>query len=369
MARTSNKGLKVLITIIFIICTLLLITYALLQGKKGGGGRSMRNRAPSGDTVFSVRTLKAQNSVLHDYVSTNGEVEAQSSIEVFPDMGGKVRNVYVSLGSPVKKGSVIARVDPSEPGTQYALSPVYAPISGSIVSTPLKEGTTVSTNSVITIIGDVESLQITANVPERYVALLKTGLSADISLEAYPGVVFKATVSRVSPVVDAASRTKEIILNFDKKDSRINAGMFAKVTLFTRDFTGAVVMPSDSVVTKDSKNYAYVVTRDNTVEQREIVLGEKVDGMVQILKGVSEGERIVVEGQTSLSDGAKIRDISENIERDEQEIADKKSDEEERPAPDEKESADVSKDNAEKMAKSTKSKKRSWGGVSSTGQR
>ena len=374
MEKKIAVNKKVIVVCIFLVLVVALLFLAKSQGNKGGGGMGRMPRGNSGKTTFSVKTMKAEISVLHDYVATNGEVEAQSSIEVFPDMGGKIRNVYVNLGSPVRKGSVIARVDPSEPGTQYALSPVYAPISGSIVSTPLKEGTTVSTNSAITIIGDVDSLQITANIPERYVALLKTGLSADIALEAYPDVVFKATVSRVSPVVDAASRTKEIILNFDKKDSRINAGMFAKVTLFTRDFTDAVIMPSDSVVTKDGKQYAYVVTNGEIAEQREITLGQSVDGMVQVLKGIKEGERIVTEGQTSLSDGVPILDITNGVvaqsgdrgavnggEREGKARDDATKGGEQLPPP----PAEEKKDNAQ----STTTNRSSWGGMSSTGQR
>ena len=387
----GKKRTKALALLVILVVTVAMVIVARVQSKNGGGKPKMRGGSAV-QTVFSVKTMTAEKTVLHDYVATNGEVEAQSSIEVFPDMGGKIRSVNVSLGSPVKKGAVIARVDPSEPGTQYALSPVYAPISGSIVSTPLKEGTTVSTNSAITIIGDVDRLQITANIPERYVALLKTGLSADISLEAYPGVVFKATISRVSPVVDATSRTKEIIMTFDKKDSRINAGMFAKVILYTRDFTGEVVMPSDSVVTKDSKQYAFVVNSNGIAEQREVVLGESVDGMIQVLSGIKEGEKIVVAGQTSLSDGAQVRDITDGVPqnavvsqktREAEHIAEtskQKSEEKgELEQPPKNPVADITPPAEEKIAETSEkkqdipaaasSRKRSWGGVSSTGER
>lgn len=356
---------KKVYVVVFIVTVIGLALIGLARYQASNKGNKMAGygarKGNSGDTVFSVKTKKAEIEVLHDYVATNGEVEAQSSIEVFPDMGGKIRSVNVSLGSPVRKGDVIARVDPSEPGAQYALSPVYAPITGSIVSTPLKEGTTVSTGSAITIIGDIDRLQITANVPERYVALLKTGLTADISLEAYPGIVFKATVSRVSPVVDATSRTKEIILNFDKKDSRINAGMFAKVILYTRDFTDAIVMPSDSLVTKDDKNYAYVVLNDNTVEQREVVLGHSVDGNIQILAGINEGEKIVVEGQTSLSDGAMIRDITNGVSQ----LSQPETNNIEKPVTTEKAPVKTNEN-----AKNTSSRNSgNWGGMSSTGSR
>ncbi|MGI5055659.1 efflux RND transporter periplasmic adaptor subunit [Treponema socranskii] len=273
---------------------------------------AMRGRAPS-QTVSSVRTQVAEVVTLHDYINTNGDIEAVNSVTVYPDIGGKIVSTNVTLGSPVRRGDVIARVDPSEPGSSYTLSPVLAPINGSIIKTPLKVGTKVTTSSAVTTIGDIASLQITAKIPERYVASLRTGLKAEISLEAYPDAVFAATVTHVSPVLDVNARTKEIVLTFDENDMRINAGMFGKVKLYTLDYEGAVALPSDAVVTKGDKPYLYVVKSDDTVEQREITLGQSVDGTVQVLSGIEAGERVVVEGGQVLSNGAKVRDISSTV--------------------------------------------------------
>ena len=274
---------------------------------KGGG----RGRGGAGNTIFTVRSAEAVKKTVNDYVITNGEVESQSAVEVFPSMGGKVQQINVLLGSQVKKGDVIAKIDPSEPGTKYALSPVEAPISGSIVSTPLKVGTKVTTNSAVTMIGDIDNLQISASVPERYVSELKTGLKAEITVEAYPDVIFMATVSRVSPVVDAATRTKQVIMNFDKKDSRVNAGMFAKVKLYTSKYSGKLVVPSDAIITNDDDvSYLFVVNDDYTVSRRTVKTGKAIDGMIQVTDNLMAGERVVYEGMLSLSDGANVNDLA-----------------------------------------------------------
>lgn len=274
---------------------------------KGGG----RGRGGTGNTIFTVRSAEAVKKTLNDYVITNGEVESQSAVEVFPSMGGKVQQINVLLGSQVKKGDVIAKIDPSEPGTKYALSPVEAPISGSIVSIPLKVGTKVTTNSAVTMIGDIDNLQISASVPERYVSELKTGLKAEITVEAYPDVIFVATVSRVSPVVDAATRTKQVIMNFDKKDSRVNAGMFAKVKLYTSKYSGKLVVPSDAIITNDDDvSYLFVVNDDYTVSRRTVKTGKAIDGMIQVTDNLMAGERVVYEGMLSLSDGANVNDLA-----------------------------------------------------------
>lgn len=286
-------------------------------GKNGmaGAGNTIPGNANSNtsgkksQTVTPVRTVVANEVILQDYVMTSGDIQTQTSIEVFPSIGGTVVQMNVSLGSPVKKGEVIGYIDPSEPGSYYAKSPITCPISGSILTAPAKPGQKVQASSVITKIGDIENLQISAKIPERYVAELAVGQKAEIKLEAYPDVSFSASVVRISPVVDSATRTKEIILNFDKKDSRINAGMFAKVKLFTSAYKGTFAIGQDSIVSNSDKNYLFVVNDDDTVSKREVTLGKNVDGYYQILSGIEFGETVVTEGMLTLYEGAKVRDI------------------------------------------------------------
>lgn len=313
MEKKSKISLIVTVAAVLLTVAAVVIINATKNTENAGGpGKGgTRGRGGTGNTIFTVRSAEAVKKTLNDYVITNGEVESQSAVEVFPSMGGKVQQINVLLGSQVKKGDVIAKIDPSEPGTKYALSPVEAPISGSIVSTPLKVGTKVTTNSAVTMIGDIDNLQISASVPERYVSELKTGLKAEITVEAYPDVIFMATVSRVSPVVDAATRTKQVIMNFDKKDSRVNAGMFAKVKLYTSKYSGKLVVPSDAIITNDDDvSYLFVVNDDYTVSRRTVKTGKAIDGMIQVTDNLMAGERVVYEGMLSLSDGANVNDLA-----------------------------------------------------------
>lgn len=323
MAKSKKIITSIIVALILIITgtVVLFITKGNSSQKMGGfpgggfpGGGFPGGGSFGGGSTVSVRTVVAENTTLTDFVTTNGEIETQTSIEVFPQIGGKVVQMNVSLGSHVEKGDVIGYIDPSEPGSYYAKSPVTAPISGSILSSPVKTGQKVMASSVITKIGDIENLQISAKVPERYVAELKIGQKAEISLEAYPDVVFIASVVRISPVVDSATRTKEIILNFDQSDSRINAGMFAKVKLYTTAYSGHVAIKQDALVNNSDKYYLYVVKEDGqSVSKREVTLGKNVDGYYQILDGVNAGESVVVEGMLSLYDGARIKDIEKEV--------------------------------------------------------
>ena len=311
--KTTTTAIILIAILAVTAGALFLITRSAKNKNSASGGfGSFGGRGPQ--TATAVRTTVAKNQTITDFVYTNGEIETQKSIEVFPSIGGKVVEMLVSLGSSVKQGDIIAYIDPSEPGSYYAKSPVTAPIDGSIITSPVKIGQKVSANSVITKIGDINNLQITAKVPERYVADIAIGQKAEITLQAYGEEKFIASVVRISPVVDPATRTKEIILNFDKKYDKVNAGMFARVKLFTVDFGGYPVIPQDAFVENSDEYYLYVVKDDSTVTKRKVTRGKNIDGYNQVTDGLAAGEVVVLEGMLSLYEGAKVRDISGNVE-------------------------------------------------------
>jgi len=326
----KNKALKRIALVAAVIAVILVV--ANLPKSKGGmaggpggapsGAKAPGGNAPSGnmpmggmgfssqqETVHSVKTviLEPQNHI--EYLTMNGNVQANNSISVYPNIGGKITKVFVTLGSNVKRGDKIAEVDPSTPGSFYEASPVYAPISGTITSLPLTVGTSVNTSTSVAQIGNINELQIKARVPERDIAVLENDLNADVTLVAYKNEVLKAHVIRVSPIVDEVSRTKEIYLSFDKEDSRINAGMYAKIKLYTTVHKDALVIPFDAVSTVDNEYYVYVVNEDSTVTETKVQLGVNVDGNVQIVEGVSAGQKVVVSGTQSLTNGAKVKEI------------------------------------------------------------
>ena len=314
--KSVKKQWITTIVVLVLICGTAFASVTIIKkakDKKAAAGAGGWGRG-AGGAATAVSTVKAESLILKDFVLTNGEVETQVSVDVFPSIGGKVVQLKVSLGSSVNKGDVIAYIDPSEAGSYYVNSPVVAPISGSILTSTVKVGQKVNASSVIAKIGDISNLQITAKVPERYVAYLMEGQKAQITFQAYGDQVFDASVYRISPVVDPATRTKEIILHFDKDYPQINAGMFAKVKLFTVDYSGYPAIPQDALTENSDEYFLFVVKEDSTVTKRKVLRGQNVDGYVQILEGLTAGEVVVTEGMLTLYEGAKVRDISGNVE-------------------------------------------------------
>lgn len=266
--------------------------------------------------VQAVRVEKLSKSEMRNFIEVNGNIRAEKSMNVYPVIQGKIAGTSVHLGSTVKKGDVLAYVDPSVPGSRYSLNEVTSPISGTVISIPLKEGTRVDTGTSVVTIGDLSKLQIITYIPERYVSFLKTGLDADIVLEAYPEEKFSAVVSEVSPVLDEATRTKEVILTFTKSDSRINAGMFAKLNLYLKDYSGVLSVPTSCISQKADKKYVWIIDEAEKTEKgnaakvrfMEIKTGEEIVDrtIIEFAAAQSENIRVVTQGFETLQDGSVV---------------------------------------------------------------
>ena len=310
----TKKWLRksIIITGTVLIAGCLLLGPALLAGADNGTVVA-QNETPT----YSVRSAAAEKQTLHAYLDVNGDIIAAQQAEAYPDVAGKLVSVYTSLGSYVRKGDIIAEVDPSRPGASYMNSPVYAPISGIVSKTPLSVGMTVSPNTSITMISVNENLEISARIPEREIAGLETGLKAQVSLQAYPGETISATVSRVSPILDSASRTKLINLKIDDNDPRINAGMYARIRINTRSYPDVLTIPAEAVVKSHGITTVYVIQQNEigltVASRREVNCGVTLQGWTEIKSGLSEGERVVVQGQQLLSGGERLRVIGSEV--------------------------------------------------------
>jgi multidrug efflux pump subunit AcrA (membrane-fusion protein) len=269
------------------------------QGKTRDGGSN---------TVFTVRVEEAQTRSLQVYIEVNGNIRNKEQVTVVPEAAGKLVSMETALGAMVRKGDILAQVDPSRPGMQYLLSPVYAPVSGTVVSNPVSAGSTVSTATPLLTIAPTGSIEIEALIPEREIGQLRVGLPAELRLEAFPGEIFRTRVVRLSPVVDPASRTKSITLRFVNEDPRVNPGMFARLKLNTRTYENVISIPQDAVVQIRGSTAVFVLS--DTADQvniREVSIGVTVDGEVEIKNGLSPGDKVVVQGQQFLTDGAAVR--------------------------------------------------------------
>ena len=268
------------------------------------------------ETLYAVSTYKTVAGNLDDYLEFGGDVASVNEVMVLPDQAGKVTNIRVKVGDMVKKDQVIAYVNPLRAGVVYNDSPVKAPISGRITSLPVTVGSTVSQSSSVAKVARTDELEIRINIAERFISRITNGQSATVTFDAYPSIVFGAKVFEVSPVLDTSTRTMGVKLRLNPPDSRVKVGMYGRVRLVTDSVKNAIVLPSSALVTRDGKDYVFVITSPKSgknaavVGLKPVTKGISVDNNVEITKGLEIGEEVVIKGQTLLNDGSKVNVVS-----------------------------------------------------------
>jgi multidrug efflux pump subunit AcrA (membrane-fusion protein) len=269
----------------------------------GGGGAQAAVR-----NATSVRVAPVVLGTIENSVIINGDVLASTQISIYPTIAGRITDTRYRVGDRVSRGDVMAMVDPSRPGEVYSQSPVTSTFSGTVLQAPVNIGDPVTTNTAVYTVSDLSSLVVETYVPERFSNSAQRGLAAQVFLEALPGETFQAVVDEVSPVLDPVSRTLRIRLRFSgTMDSRIKAGMFATVSLVTNVRRNVPVIPRAAMISTYGSWIVFVVDERNMAERREIFLGLENEESVEVVEGLSLGDRVVIAGQNFLSNGELVR--------------------------------------------------------------
>ncbi len=264
------------------------------------------------ETVFAVSTYKAVPRTLDNYLEFGGNVQTSSSVDIFPDVqSGKLSKINVKVGDKVKKDQVVALVDASRAGMDYQSSPIKAPVEGTITSFPYSVGATVAGSMSVGKISSTGTLEIKTNVAERFLSRVKMNQRAELTFDAYPGVVFPAKLVEIDPILDVNTRTLGVKLIQTPSDSRLRAGMYARIKLITDTKKNTIVIPHNVIVRRNEQDIVYIVdTLTNTVKASPVKRGIRVDDKQEVEMGITPGDLVVIKGQALLSDGAKVNVVS-----------------------------------------------------------
>lgn len=286
----------------------LLVSAAFL----GCGKKPAAEEESKAETIFAVNVYKAVPKTLDDYLEFGGNVQTASSVDIYPDVqSGKLSRILVKVGDKVKKDQVLCEVDASRPGMDYKNSPIKAPVAGTITSFPYNIGQTVAASMPVGKISSTGTLEVKTNVAERFVSRISMNEKAELTFDAYPGETFPAILVEIDPVLDTSSRTLGIKLVQTPSDSRLKAGMYARIKLVTDTKKNTIVIPNNVIVTRNDEDIVYIVdSMTNTVKASPVKRGIRVDDKQEIQMGIAPGDLVVIKGQALLSDGAKVNVVS-----------------------------------------------------------
>jgi membrane fusion protein, multidrug efflux system len=182
---------------------------------------------------------------------------------------------------------------------------IHAPFAGRVGLRNISVGSFVSPGTVITTLDDTRVIKLDFSVPELFLPVLKEGQQIDARSAAYPDQTFKGIVASIDSRVDPASRSIIVRARIDNADRRLKPGMFMTVRLM-RTEPPALVVPEEALVPQGERQFVFVV-RDGKAARIEVHTGRRRPGEVEVLKGLSAGEQVVIEGTQKVRDGAPVR--------------------------------------------------------------
>lgn len=173
-----------------------------------------------------------------------------------------------------------------------------SPLTGIVVERAVTPGQSVGgdPSQVLFTVADLDMLQVLADLYERDLALVREGQFAMVTVEAYPGVEFPATVAAIGDVVDPATRTIKVRAWVNNDPHKLKPEMFARLHLDVGDATQFIAVPREAVLEADGKQFVYVVEEPNRYVKREVKVSNISTDQVRVLEGLTRGQRIVIKG-------------------------------------------------------------------------
>ncbi len=190
---------------------------------------------------------------------------------------------------------------------QVSYSEIRSPISGVVTERPLFAGETVAAGSTLLTVMDTSVLLAKIHLAQHLAQQMRVGDAATITV---PGITdpVSAKVSLISPALDPGSTTVEIWLRVDNKKGVLKVGTPVHASIVGREAPQALTIPTSALLSaQDGSKSVMVVGADGTAHGKPVTVGITDDGRVQITKGLTTADMVIISGNYALEDGTKVK--------------------------------------------------------------
>ena len=298
--------------------------------------------------LVRLETVKTQEvEQIQEFTAT---VEANVVNNIVPSMSLRINDILVEVGDHVRKGQVLAQMDKTnllqsqtqleniqlEYDRAFELYKVggaskqsldaqktqldvaktayenlkentilVSPINGIVTARNYDSGDMIGGEPVVTI-EQMSPVKLLVNVSESFYTRVRKGMDVNVKVEVYGDEIFHGKVSLIYPTVDPQTRTFPVEIKLPNKDLKVRPGMFARVTM-NFGTQNHVVAPDLSIIKQAGSGDRYIyVYKDGKVSYNKVLLGRRMDDKYEIISGVSDGDQVVVAGQSRLTNGAEV---------------------------------------------------------------
>ena len=185
---------------------------------------------------------------------------------------------------------------------------IIAPFNGVLGYRGLTDDVLGSDNSIIITLDDSSIIYCDLKIPENYASSIKKGLAVDIKFSGYKNKKFFGIVDMVSSRINAETRTLLTRVKIENNNYELIPGSLLEITI-NFNTRNSLRVPDTSVMMEGEKVFVYTVSEDNIVNKKEIEIGLRDQGNVEILSGLNLGDTIVAEGLKKVFPRGKIKPI------------------------------------------------------------
>ncbi|MFL7865554.1 efflux RND transporter periplasmic adaptor subunit [Vibrio cincinnatiensis] len=306
--------------------------------------------------IETVQTHQVSQSL-----SLVGKLQADQSVNVASEVSGKVALIAVKTNQTVKKGQLLvklnddkaqaavteaqaywadeqrklteferlvkrsaitqteldaqkasvdiaqARLDAAK--AQLADLHIMAPFDGTIGFIDFSHGQLVSVGSELMTLDNLSLMRLDLSIPERYLSSLSLGMTVLGQTSAWPDQTFNGTLVAMNSRINPETLNLPVRIHFDNKDGKLKPGMLVSARIHFPAIR-APIIPVQALEYSGTKRYVYVLGDDQRVTRTEVFLGARIENQVVIEKGLSIGERIVVQGIVNMRDGLSVMEVT-----------------------------------------------------------
>lgn len=322
------------------------------EGSGGAGG---------GEFAVPVEVATARVDTVVDGIQATGQIEAVQSIILRPDIDGRITHILFREGRYVRSGTPLFKVDDAELVAQVARAEaerdlsrqalertrtligqdaasqadleraeatarsneaqyellkvrldrtvVRAPFGGVAGARRVSLGDYVTTSTGLVTLQTVHPQRAVFQIPERYASELALGQGVVFRVAALPGRDFRGVVEFVDPIVTLPARTIMVKARVPNRQRELQPGMFIEVRLATEVRPRAVIVLEEAVVPLEAGPVIWVINAEGNAERRDVELGVRTPGYVEVRSGVEADEQVVVGGQVRLQPGMSATPI------------------------------------------------------------
>lgn len=205
----------------------------------------------------------------------------------------------------LQAGLAAAEADVAAATARLADTRVAAPFGGTLGIRQVSLGALVSPGDLIVTLDDLSLIKVDFAIPETLLSQIAPGLPVRVTSDAFPDRVFEGEIQTIATRVDPVNRTIAAVAVLENSDGVLRPGMFltVRVTLDVRP--DALLVSEEALVPQGERQFVYVVS-DGKAERREVAIGARYDGDVEIAAGLEEGSMVVIRGIQRLRDGAPV---------------------------------------------------------------